>query len=684
VPGAVRALHNERVGVIESPGRLRRIARPRVAAGIAAAALLLAGLGAGVAIASAAGWRDLWTHFTFGEIVASVTFTVVGGTVTVRAPGHPVGWLLLAIGAETALTLAVGQYLAYAGPSLTSEVLAWIFSWDWILSVLPFALILLVVPDGRPRWRWTRALVWAQVGLTAFGALALALSPVVHADGIPAWYHNPIAVGGADRAYGLFEALLLPSWLLAVVALLLRWFRARGEERRQIGLFAMAGLLAVAVEVVAVFISDSLGALGYLVAWPLLAIGAGAAVLRGRLYGVDTFLSRTVVGATLTGFVALAYLALVTALGTLVGRGTVTAIAVTAVIAFAFHPVQRAVRSAVHRLVHGARPGPAQVLSGFAQRAGTIADDDAILADLATLVADGVGAAGATVSLLVDGELRPPPLPGPLIPVYDGGEQVGAISLRLRTGAELTAPDEALLADLAGLAVPVLRALGLRAALAERNAELTASRARLATAATQERRRIEHDLHDGAQQRLIAVKLRLGLAARAAQRAALGDRDAAVKAVDAIETALDDADHAIDDLRDLVHGIYPSTLDTDGIGAALLAQARLAPLPVRIHDELAPDQRYPRDIEAAAYFCCLEALQNAVKHAAANRVEIRLWVEADRLAFAITDDGRGFTADTGGHGLTNLADRTTALGGRIAVASRPGGGTSVTGWLPSR
>jgi hypothetical protein len=105
------------------------------------------------------------------------------------------------------------------------------------------------------------------------------------------------------------------------------------------------------------------------------------------------------------------------------------------VIAFAFHPVQRAVRTAVYRLVHGPRPAPGQVLSSFAQRAGMVADDDAVLADLAVLVADGVGATGATVSLLVDGALRPEPLPGPQIVVYDGGQRVGVISLRLRSGA---------------------------------------------------------------------------------------------------------------------------------------------------------------------------------------------------------------------------------------------------------
>jgi signal transduction histidine kinase len=181
------------------------------------------------------------------------------------------------------------------------------------------------------------------------------------------------------------------------------------------------------------------------------------------------------------------------------------------------------------------------------------------------------------------------------------------------------------------------------------------------------------------------VKLRLGIAARAAHRVPSGDADAAARATEAIETALRDADQAIDELRDLVHGIYPSALDSDGLAAALLAQARLAPLPVRVRDELT--QRYPRDIEAAAYFCCLEALQNAVKHAAATRVEIRLCGGPDRLEFAVTDDGSGIPPGTGtgdGRGLVNLADRAAALGGRITVTSRPGAGTTVTGWLPSQ
>jgi signal transduction histidine kinase len=570
-----------------------------------------------------------------------------------------------------------------SAPYRVNTAAAWVASLVWSCSTLPFALLLLVFPDGRPRWAWTRALAWILVAYTAASALSLALSASTVADGVPAWYRNPLAVPGATAAYSFIVGIEPITLLPAVGALLVRWWRARGEERRQIAAFAMAGLLTVGVTVAAAW--ADLATVGLLIAWPLFALSTAVIVLRRRLYGIDTLLSRTVVGAALAGFVVLGYLGLVTALGALIGRGTLTAIAATAVIAFAFQPVERAVQAAVRRLVHGARPAPQQVLSAFAQRAGAVADDEAVLTDLAALVAAGVGATNAVISLRLGDQLRPPPLDGPLVAVRDGGERVGAVSVVLHAGAESTPSDEALLADVGALAAPVLRALRLRAELRERNAQLAASRARLATAATQERRRLERDLHDGAQQRLIALKLRLGVAARATRRAAEGRDTDAGEAAHAVDAALRDADTAIDELRDLVHGIYPAVLDSEGLAAALRAQARNAALPVNLRNDLPAGMRYPRDVEAAAYFCCLEAVQNATKHANASRIDVHLHGDPARLDFTVTDDGVGFTVgEQVGRGLHNLADRTGALGGEVTVTSRPGAGTTVSGWLPSR
>lgn len=685
VSGSAGPAHNEGVTVDRGvPGWWWRIAvTPRVAAGLAAADLLLAAVSAGLSITNSHGWQDLWTHFAFAELLVAVIFTVVGGAVAVRVPRHPVGWLFLAAGGLAAVSLVAGQYATYAGPGRAATAAAWLGSWAWFLMFLPVALILLVFPDGRLRWAWTHWLAWAWCAFTAVGALSLALSDARFTDGIPEWYRNPIAVPGGAGVYSVVQAVTAVPVLAAAFALGLRWWWPRGKERREIAVFAIAGVVALVIEIASVPLG--LAPVGLMIAWPLIAVTTGVVVLRRRLYGVDTLVSRAVVGATLTGFVVLTYLGLVTVLGALVGGGTVTAVIATAVIAFAFHPVQRAVQTGVHHLVYGARPAPRQVLSAFARRAGTVTDDETILADLAALAADGLGAAAASISLRVGDQLRPPPLDGPVVSVDDDGEQVGTISLKLRPGAEPTTDDEALLADLAALAGPVLRAIRLRTALSERNTELAASRARLATAATGERRRLERDLHDGAQQRLIAIKIQLGRAARASRRAVNGDRTAATEAADTVDATLRDADLAINELRDLVHGIYPVALDAEGLAAALRAQARAAPLPVSIHDDLPPGLRYPRDIEAAAYFCCLEAIQNATKHASADRIDVHLAGDPTRLVFAVTDDGIGFTPDGNhdGHGLIDLTDRAAALGGRVRVTSSRGAGATVSGWLPS-
>jgi hypothetical protein len=178
----------------------RAAATPRAAAGVAAATLVITWLGTGLAIVNGTGWRAVWTSFTFGGLAVAVTFTLVGGVVAVRAPHHPVGWLLIAVGVCLALWLFLTQYATYAGPGRVSTAAAWVASWVWSWATLPFALLLLVFPDGRPRWPWTRALAWVVVACTAAGALSLALSASTAADGIPAWYRNPFAVPGVEPA----------------------------------------------------------------------------------------------------------------------------------------------------------------------------------------------------------------------------------------------------------------------------------------------------------------------------------------------------------------------------------------------------------------------------------------------------------------------------------------------------
>jgi signal transduction histidine kinase len=227
-----------------------------------------------------------------------------------------------------------------------------------------------------------------------------------------------------------------------------------------------------------------------------------------------------------------------------------------------------------------------------------------------------------------------------------------------------------------GAALMMLENARLEADLRASVADLRASRARLASAADAGRREIERNLHDGAQQRLVALRMRLADAeAQAASdddlRRSLGELGA-------------DTEETIDELRSLAHGVYPAVLVDHGLASALTSVAGRSPLPV--HVETALPSRFAPGIEAAVYFCCLEAIQNAAKHAGVGAtVTVIVRAHAGRVAFEIRDDGVGFDVHDvhGGHGLTNLQDRVAAVGGDVHVASDHGAGTTVSGDVPA-
>ena len=203
-------------------------------------------------------------------------------------------------------------------------------------------------------------------------------------------------------------------------------------------------------------------------------------------------------------------------------------------------------------------------------------------------------------------------------------------------------------------------------------AALRASRKRLVAAASAERRKIERDLHDSAQQMLIAVRIQLELArGQAAPESKLDGQ---------LSRIGDDLDRALDELRSVAHGIYPPLLADEGLVEALAEAAGRAGVPVRL--ELDDVGRLPEEIETAVYYCCLEALQNAAKHGGTDvTVTLRLWWEPHLLRFSVADDGVGFVPgeQADATGLTNMLDRLGAIGGRISIRSAPGRGTDVDG-----
>jgi signal transduction histidine kinase len=249
------------------------------------------------------------------------------------------------------------------------------------------------------------------------------------------------------------------------------------------------------------------------------------------------------------------------------------------------------------------------------------------------------------------------------------GELLGALSLQKAPGEPITPGEEKLLTDVASQAGLVLRNVRLIE-------DLRASRQRLVAAQDEERRRLERNIHDGAQQQLVALAVRTRLAEGMVGR----DPEKERELLRQVQQGLQDA---LDDLRDLARGIYPPLLADQGLAAALTSQARKNPMPVSV--DAGGIGRFSQDAEAAVYFCTLEALQNVAKYAQATAATVRLTSEDGHLAFEVTDDGVGF--DTGGKGygtgMQGMADRLAALGGHLVVTSSPGEGTTVTGRLPA-
>ena len=268
-------------------------------------------------------------------------------------------------------------------------------------------------------------------------------------------------------------------------------------------------------------------------------------------------------------------------------------------------------------------------------------------------------------------------------PVSHGGELLGLIVVvRSSSSPAYTSEDDLMLTELArqvGLALHNARLdTALQTTLDElrRQAdELRASRARIVASGDAERRRVERNLHDGAQQHLVALAVNLRLARDVVKE----DPTAAVAMLDELAVSVKDT---IQELRDLAHGIYPPLLVDSGLTEALRAAANRSPLDVTVGT--AGTGRYLPEVEAAVYFCCLEALQNAAKYAATATVEVRLWEDAGGLLFSVTDDGPGFHPEAvrGGQGFVNMTDRLGAIGGSVRWDSEPGQGTAVRGSVP--
>ncbi len=651
---------------------------------------------------------------------------IIGVLVAIRHPRNPVGWLILFIAVASSLQGVEDQYARFAlltHPGLPGAVWSeWLGSFVAV-PIFPagaVAWLLLLLPDGHlPSRRWRLVLVAGAVDTAVLvAATAFAPGPLnVSTNG--ANYPdltNPLGVGalqafsasGGGALGGAIWFFGLAILLVAGVAPFRRMRRAGGEERQQLKWVAYAVLVTVVALVPFVFLAGSVLpswtfdipiVFGFGVAFP---VSIGMAIFKYRLYDIDVVISRTLVYGSLAVFITAVYVGIAVGIGALVGGGgkpnLALSIVATAIVAVGFQPVRERVQRVANRLVYGKRATPYEVLAQFSERVAKSYAADDVMPRMARVLAEGTGAQRADVWLrsagtwhqaavwpegaalaapivAVDGTLPPLDHVSRLVEVRHQGDLLGALSVTKRSGEALTPVEENLLNDLAGQAGLVLKNVGLTSDLQARLVELRASRQRLVTAQDVERRRLERNLHDGAQQHLVALKVKLGLAEMLASR----DPE---KAKATIAQLKGDADEALETLRDLARGIYPPLLADKGLGVALELQARKATIPVTIDAERIG--RYTQDVEAAVYFSVLEALQNVQKYAHATHATVRLREDDGALRFEVADDGKGFdlASTPKGSGLTNMADRVDALGGEVGITSAPGRGTELRGSLP--
>jgi signal transduction histidine kinase len=381
----------------------------------------------------------------------------------------------------------------------------------------------------------------------------------------------------------------------------------------------------------------------------------------------------------------------------------------TAIVALAFEPVRARLHRIANWSLHGSPSSPDDVLRRFSETAVGQYDEDEIPARMSKLLAEATGAEWAQVWLVVAGRLSlsatwpsgvvaveevPEPTgdsqdaSGPdrrALAVRHDGERLGVLRLQEHAGHPLTSVEERLFAGLAAQAGLVLRGVRLRAELAHRLAELSEradelqrSRRRLISAHDDERRKLERDIHDGAQQHLVALTVNLRLAHTLLRGSP--ERAAGILAEQAVA-----AGTARTILEELSRGIYPRRLVDEGLAAALEAATVGGPLRVVVSNR--STGRPPIDVEAALYFCCLEALQNAAKHAEATWVYVEIHVvQPGEVRLTIQDDGRGFAPDEvgTGAGLANMRDRVDAVGGVLELHSEPGRGTRLDIGVPAR
>lgn len=617
----------------------------------------------------------------------AVSFAGVGLYVLRARPGHRIGQLFVGLGVASAVMYFGRQYGLHT-PSLPgSEWLAWLSIWPVPLSMAVAGVGVMVFPTGQHLSQRWRVVAYAMVGLAMLIALASALWPIED-DWARADLTFPFRTGGENTAQSIVAPLMAVSYagfqVLWAAAVVTRLRRAGRDEVRQLRWFVSAVAVPTLL-LVGGAIAWQTPLPGLLTLW-LIPVAAGVAIVRYRLYDIDPVINKTLVIGAMVLLIFVGYVAVVVGVGALLPLSDgVLALAATTAVAVAFEPVRRRAQRLADRLVYGARATPYETLSRLSAQLNH--SDDSLLDGLAATIAGGLRASDVVVWVGETDWMRAvsawPSAPSdagrPLAELGDGRDLVrpvrydgrvrGALVLRRASRDPLAPAEEQLLADLVAQAGLVIDHRARLEQVACQATELQAAARRIVTAQDSARRRLERDLHDGAQQRLVTLGLELG---------ALVERARAAGSVDLVQRVEESRRQLLDataELREIARGVHPAALTQDGLEAALANMTDRSPVPVRLQVTL--DRRLPAEIEATAYFLVSEALTNSARHAQAESVDVTVTLDSGRLMVAVTDDGIGGAQSEPGGGLQGLADRLSALGAPLDLVSPPGSGTTV-------
>jgi signal transduction histidine kinase len=647
--------------------------------------------------------------------VGVVLWATVGALITSRQMGNRVGLIFAGVALSTAVGLAGESYSSFAferGLPLVA-ISSWVARVAYLGMIGPLAFLFLIFPTGAPpsrRWSW---LLRVMLVAYAIAALLFALTPGPMTSGFAELHsriQNPLGLPASwktaiETSTQIAGSVLFFGAVFSAVSLIQRYRRSPPTERQQIRWLALLGVVTAAFMLLSIALGEAgvtgetIENLSFVILVALVFLGVpitcGVAILKHGLWDLDVVVRKTVqYGVLVAGFVLVLGIAVFLAPLMFIGVGgsvDVPTVAVAVVLAIGFTLVRSRARRWANRIVYGKRSTPYEVLSEFAERVGETYSTEDVLPRMAQLLGEATGARAARVWLRIGNQMReeaswpadaPPPasvsvrdegLPAfgdeDAFEVRHQGELLGALTVLPAPADPMNATKAKLARDMAAQEGLVLRNVRLID-------ELRASRQRLVAAQDEERRKVERNIHDGAQQQLVALSVKLRLAE------SMVERDPG-KMREILAELQDQTTETLEDLRDLARGIYPPLLADRGLQAALEAQARKSPVPVIVH----PDGvgRYAQDVESAVYFSCLEALNNVAKYANASAVEIRLQQSDGELRFEVADNGRGFdTASTHhGTGLQGIADRLDALGGRLEIRTAPGEGTTLVGLVPS-